>query len=329
MISIEKSGKTVEDAVQAGLKELNKDSSDVTIDVLEFGSPGLFGMFGKLAKVRLTVKEEAELDFEMPVFSLDVTSEKKAKENQREQKKSEPRPEPKKAEPKTEARRETASVASEPVSVPAQREVAQASEAPREDRREASAQRAPRKPRPNRENAAPRREDARRDPMPPASTQDLPQTDPEQLGPDGKTAYNFLKQLTHLMNSDVEIRVKEDEGHLSVQMIGDTLGILIGRRGETLDALQYLTSLEVNKDRSDYLRVTLDTEYYRARREEALQHLAERMANRVRKTGHRMALEPMNPYERRVLHSALQNHSYVTTHSEGEEPYRRVIITPK
>ncbi|MEG1605687.1 MAG: RNA-binding cell elongation regulator Jag/EloR, partial [Clostridia bacterium] len=149
------------------------------------------------------------------------------------------------------------------------------------------------------------------------------------LSEDGKRAYEFLKQLTTLMHVDVEIRLKETEGHLQVQMMGDTLGVLIGRRGETLDAMQYLASLEVNKGREEYLRVTLDTEHYRAKREEALKRLAERMANRARKTGHRVALEPMNPSERRVLHAALQDNPYVTTHSEGDEPYRRVIITLK
>ena len=100
-------------------------------------------------------------------------------------------------------------------------------------------------------------------------------------------------------------------------------------RGDTLDALQYLVSLQVNKNREGYMRVSLDTENYRAKREEALNRLAQRMAARARKTGRKVTLEPMNPYERRVLHSALQNNPYVTTHSEGEEPYRRVVITLK
>ncbi|MGJ4850870.1 RNA-binding cell elongation regulator Jag/EloR [Bacillota bacterium Meth-B3] len=325
MISIEKSGKTVEDAVQAGLHELKKDSSEVTIDVLEYGSPGLFGMFGKLARVRLTVKQEPELDFEMPVFSLDQQPPQRraAKPEPKAEPKAETRPEPKPEPapaPKQEARKP------EPRPEPARQ--AQPEQAkPRQPVREPRAEQ-PRAPRPPRKPRAPR-EEPRREPMPPATAEDLPPLDVDALGPDGKTAYEFLARLTQLMGAEVEIRIRESEGHLAVQMIGDTLGVLIGRHGDTLDALQYLTSLQVNKGRSEYLRVTLDTEYYRAKREEALRRLAERMANRVRKTGHRVALEPMNPYERRVLHSALQNHSYVTTHSEGEEPYRRVIITPR
>ena len=112
-------------------------------------------------------------------------------------------------------------------------------------------------------------------------------------------------------------------------MQGDNQGILIGHRGETLDALQYLTSLLVNKGGKDYRRVTLDTEGYRAKREQTLINLANRMAAKVQRSGRRMVLEPMNPYERRILHATLQDNPHVTTHSEGEEPNRRVVIAPK
>lgn len=140
----------------------------------------------------------------------------------------------------------------------------------------------------------------------------------------------FLTGLLEHMDSPAQVKVTETEkGRYSVVLEGQKLGQLIGRRGETLDALQYLTSLQVNKGRDDYIRVSLDTENYRAKREESLIKLANRMATRARKTGRRVALEPMNPYERRVLHSALQDNPYVTTHSEGEEPYRRVVITLK
>jgi len=132
------------------------------------------------------------------------------------------------------------------------------------------------------------------------------------------------------MGVKVDVYVDDSKAdNLSIHMIGDTLGILIGRRGETLDALQYLTSLQVNKGREGYIRVTLDTENYRAKREDSLRRLAQRMANRAVKTGRKVVLEPMNPYERRVLHTALQNHPAVTTHSEGEEPNRRVVIMLK
>ncbi len=143
-------------------------------------------------------------------------------------------------------------------------------------------------------------------------------------------ARTFLADVTRLMGVEVTINVhRDDEGNVRVDMFGDTLGILIGRRGETLDALQYLTSLYVNRGQEEYTRVTLDTENYRAKREEALRRLANRMANRCVKTGRKVVMEPMNPYERRILHSALQQNDAVTTHSEGEEPNRHVVITLK
>ena len=332
MKSIESSGKTVEDAVRAGLQQLGCDAADVTIDVLEAGRPGLFGMFGKLAKVRLTLKEN-DLDFEMPTLSLDA------------QKTRAPKPE-KKAEPKkadkvdkadkTEKTDKAEKAAEAPAAEPKKAEKSEPAPAPEavkaeEAAPEASAAEAPRAPRRSRSNRADRTERAERAESRPEKKNDEPfvPSDPETLGEAGRIAYDFLKNVTEKMGVQVAIRVTEEADHLSVAMMGDTLGILIGRRGDTLDALQYLVSLQVNKNRDGYMHVSLDTENYRAKREEALTRLAQRMAARVRKTGRKVTLEPMNPYERRVLHSALQNNPYVTTHSEGEEPYRRVVITLK
>ena len=152
----------------------------------------------------------------------------------------------------------------------------------------------------------------------------------DQVAPDSAAgkAQSFLKELTHLMGVEVYVAVGNDaEGNVFVKMTGDTLGILIGRRGETLDALQYLTSLKINRGQESYTRVTLDTENYRAKREDTLVRLANRMANRAVKTGRKVSLEPMNPYERRIIHSALQGNEAVDTHSEGEEPNRHVVIT--
>lgn len=124
-------------------------------------------------------------------------------------------------------------------------------------------------------------------------------------------------------------QAEENEDSLNVELTGDSTGVLIGRRGETLDALQYLTGLVVNKGKENYKRVTLDTENYRKKREETLVKLANRIAGKVARTGKRVVLEPMNPYERRILHATLQNNPKVETISEGEEPYRRVIIKKK
>lgn len=170
-----------------------------------------------------------------------------------------------------------------------------------------------------------------------------PETKPVEKAPEQKTVAagtcddenarrirEFLEGLLQHMNSPAQVNVAlEEKGRYQVTLEGEKLGQLIGRRGETLDALQYLTSLQVNKGREGYIRVTLDTENYRAKREDSLRRLAQRMANRAVKTGRRVVLEPMNPYERRVLHTALQNHPAVTTHSEGEEPNRRVVIMLK
>ena len=349
MKSIESSGKTVEDAVRAGLQQLGCDAADVTIDVLEAGRPGLFGMFGKLAKVRLTLKEN-DLDFEMPSLSLDSQKTRAPKpEKKAEPKKAEkteapapknaevPAAAPRKAE-KTEApeaaKAEEAPAAEAPAAEepaaeePAAEEPAAEEPVAEEPAAEEPVAEAPRAPRRSRSNRA---EKAERAESRPEKKNDEPfvPSDPETLSEAGRIAYDFLKNVTEKMGVQVAIRVTEEADHLSVAMMGDTLGILIGRRGDTLDALQYLVSLQVNKNREGYMRVSLDTENYRAKREEALTRLAQRMAARARKTGRKVTLEPMNPYERRVLHSALQNNPYVTTHSEGEEPYRRVVITLK
>jgi len=142
-------------------------------------------------------------------------------------------------------------------------------------------------------------------------------------------AEEFLDELLKLMDVSAKAEVTEDENAISINLVGDSTGVLIGRRGETLDALQYLTSLVVNKELDDYKRVVLDTENYRAKREETLVKLANRIASKVAKTGKRVVLEPMNPYERRILHATLQNNDRVETVSEGEEPYRRVVIRKK
>lgn len=357
MNSIETSGKTVEAAVKNGLKELGCESSDVNIDILEMGSPGLFGMFGKLARVRLTRKDkEDDFKIDMPVFSLDEQKTAKPAPKQ-EQKKPEPQKQEQRAQPKAEKPAVAQTQPKAENKAPAQRE-------PKPERRESEKPQPEKRPLPQRQPKpeaatdgaqtatadAPRRErpPRRRNDRPERRREDAPATelepiainepmpevpfvavDPEEYSDAASLAQEFLKNTTALMGVDVTIEICETPETMYVRMSGDALGVLIGRRGETLDALQYLASLQVNKGRDDYLRVSLDSENYRQKREEALRKLAARMAQRARKTGRRVALEPMNPYERRILHSALQGNPYVETHSEGEEPYRRVIITLK
>ena len=133
------------------------------------------------------------------------------------------------------------------------------------------------------------------------------------------------------MNLIVVVDIKYDEldNYMNIDLSGDEMGVLIGKRGQTLDSLQYLVSLVVNKESENYIRVKVDTENYRQRRKETLENLAKNIAYKVKRTKRPVSLEPMNPYERRIIHSALQGDKYVTTHSEGEEPFRRVVVTLK
>ena len=146
----------------------------------------------------------------------------------------------------------------------------------------------------------------------------LPASDPKE----------FLGKVFEAMNMEVSISVEMNENEMDIELSGKDMGVLIGKRGQTLDSLQYLTSIVVNKGQKEYIRVKVDTENYRSRRKETLENLAKNLAYKAKRTKNPVSLEPMNPYERRIIHSALQNDKYVTTHSEGEDPFRKVIITP-
>ena len=308
---IESTGKTVKDAISKGLAELGCDSADVDIQVIEMGSPGLFGIFGRPAKVRLTLKEsDKDLEIDLPVLSIDQPSGRKREKAKPEKARADKPQKAEKPEKKQEAPK------------------------PREERADAAKPEAP-KPRPEKKKREPKPQKPAAETVPEAEAPAPVEQEPFVPTPDdqlSETAHNaraFLMGLTERMGVPAQIAVSESPEQIRMVLSGENMSILIGRRGETLDALQYLTSLNVNRAREDYLRVSLDTENYRAKREEALRKLAVRMAGRCKKSGRRVALEPMNPYERRILHSALQADPDVTTHSEGEEPYRRVIITLK
>ena len=145
------------------------------------------------------------------------------------------------------------------------------------------------------------------------------------------TAKDFLRDVFEAMDLTVVIDVKYDEidNYMEIDLSGDEMGVLIGKRGQTLDSLQYLVSLVVNKNSENYIRVKVDTENYRQRRKETLENLARNISYKVKRTKRPVSLEPMNPYERRIIHSALQNDKYVTTHSEGDEPFRHVVVVLK
>ncbi|MBR5224910.1 MAG: Jag N-terminal domain-containing protein [Clostridia bacterium] len=334
-------GKTTQEAIDAGLAALGVTIADVHVDVIQEGAKGLFGLFGsKPACVRLTVMDDEQEDDHglsdlLGSFSLSDPNQKKKQAAKPEAKKEAPKAEVKKEAPKAEVKKEAPKA--ETVKVEAKEEAPKAEEKQEAPKAEVKKERAPKQPRPAKKERAPKapkaetaeaKEEKEYAPMLPAEA--FNPTEPpvmhDENTPAGR-AQRFLMDVTERMNVKVDVYVDDSkEDNLYIHMIGDTLGILIGRRGETLDALQYLTSLQVNKGREGYIRVTLDTENYRAKREDSLRRLAQRMANRAQKTGRKVVLEPMNPYERRVLHTALQNHPAVTTHSEGEEPNRRVVI---
>ena len=306
MKSFEASGRTVEEAVSSGLTSNGLSIGDVSVEILEEGSKGLFGLFGSRdARVRLTLKEEEVQRNAHDVFKDSLRDKTPQKDTQ---------PPPKPPEMNT-----------PPAPKPGTRKAPQRENAPK-----APAQ--PRPPRPRKprghddegktESKAPAEQiTLERKPQVPAVLLD-PKT------PEG-TAQQFLMELTRLMGLDISVAgSRSEEGNVFIQLDGDPQGILIGHRGETLDALQYLTSLKVNSKREEYIRVTLDSEGYRQKREEALVRLANRMANRARKTGRQVNMEPMNPYERRIFHSALQAFPGIATHSEGEDPNRHIVISP-
>jgi spoIIIJ-associated protein len=269
-------------------------------------------MFGKPAKVPLTVKaDDPTLEIEMPVLSLDAGNTRKPKQDKRKVEK----PAPKVEKPIEKA-------------APTEEAAAEDEEAPRKSRNRRR-RRGGTKGVEGVEPVDNGADEAQAAPAPAPIIEHEPflPTPVEAQSEEAKRASAFLSGLTERMGVPVAIALQESPEQLRMQMTGEGMSLLIGRRGETLDALQYLTSLNINRGREEYLRVSIDTENYRAKREEALRKLAIRMAGRAKKSGRRVALEPMNPYERRILHSALQDDPDVTTHSEGEEPYRRVIIT--
>lgn len=309
MKSFEASGRTVEEAISAGLQENGLSIGDVNVEILEEGSKGLFGLFGSRdARVRLTLIEDESHADAMDVFKDSLATVK-------------PQRQPEKAArpPQEERKPKPAKPAAERTEKPAPRS-GEKTPAPQKQQPRARKQRE-RKQSPREEQAAP--SNAARDTL--ALT---PLEHPEPDSPAG-IAQQFLCELTALMGLEIKVSMALDaDGHVFATLEGDPQGILIGRRGETLDALQYLTSLKLNKGREDYVRITIDSEGYRQKREEVLIRLANRMANRARKTGRRVSMDPMNPYERRIFHSALQSTPGIATHSEGEEPNRHIVITP-
>ena len=283
--------KTLDEAITKALIQLGTTSDNLEYTVIEKGSAGFLGFIGK-KDVVIQAKKKKENDLD-DIFSLDEKKIEPVKPAR------EPRKEKPKQEPKQELRQERPCVKVETkpeVKAPKAEPKMPKAEQPKEPEKKADA---------------------------PKKVINVEACE--------KAAVDFLKQVFGAMNMEVTIETSYDasERELAVNMTGVDMGILIGKRGQTLDSLQYLVSLVVNKESDGYLRVKLDTETYRSRRKETLETLARNIAYKVKRTRRSVSLEPMNPYERRIIHAALQNDKYVVTRSEGEDPFRHVVISLK
>ena len=283
--------KTVEDAITEASIELGTSSDNIEYRVIEKGSSGFFGIGGKKAVIEAKKKFTDE-DLMKEVFGEEKKEPKKeAKKEVRREPGKESKKQEKKAEKKPEIRPE--------------KEVRQETKIEKAEKEQV-----------NQPAEALAKEETVKTPRVPAN--------PEEAA---KRAETFLRDVFKTMEMNVEVKSVFEDDTLSLDLSGDDMGLLIGKRGQTLDSLQYLTSLVVNKGKASYVRVKLDTENYRERRKATLENLARNIAFKVKKTRRPVFLEPMNPYERRIIHSALQNDPYVTTHSEGDEPCRKVVVT--
>ena len=304
---IQFSAKTKSEAITKVCIELGVSSDQLEIQVISEGSNGFLGIGSKPAVIKVrkieSVSEEEEMKEIVETVKLDSFKEEA----------------PVQEEKKTEAIKPVKKEIKEPKAV---------SEKPRQPK--PVKERAAKEKQP-REFREPKEKQVREKTTKPVKPVEI-LTDPEEIKEVENRAKVFLRDVFASMNlGEVEITSEYNttDGSLEVDFEGEDMGILIGKRGQTLDSLQYLTSLVVNKGKSNYIRVKLDTEDYRKRRKETLENLARGIAYKVRKTRKPVILEPMNPYERRIIHSALQGNKFVETVSEGEEPYRHVVVKLK
>ena len=300
--TIDATGRSIDEAIFNGLKELEISIDEVEIDIIQQESKGILGIGAKPAIVRLTEREPE--DVVLPEY-LNPENQRRERGERREKRDRRDRRDRRE-------RTEGADDAAEAAQESAEGEAKEAGEErPRRERGE----------RRDRRRKGERERSDRREPKEP------PEGFTEEAA-EGVPAAEFLKGLLSHMNVEGTVLAKAEDEGIRLYIDKSTMGMLIGHRGETLDAMQYLTSLAVNRNRKQegYTRVSIDTEGYREKREETLARLARKIAGQVKATGRSRTLEPMNPYERRVLHATLQNHPYVATRSEGEEPNRRVVI---
>ena len=326
---IEITEKTVDDAITTACQKLSVTSNRLDYIVVQREKSGFLGIGAKPAIIKARVKEASELA-EAILNDVIRNAEKKARgENAAKEKKAE---KASKSEEKETAKAEKKDVKEKEKEgkknnkkkskkAPAAKKAAAAASVNADTEEKAAPV--------TEEKAAPASEKTAA--PAPKKKAAVPQLSDEKIAEVKKAAHEFLEGIFKTMDMDVEISedYKKDTGILTVNMEGDDMGILIGKRGQTLDSLQYLVSLVVNKGIDGYIHVKADTENYRERRKKTLENLAKNVAFKVKRTRQPSALEPMNPYERRIIHSALQNEKYITTYSEGEEPYRKVIVALK
>lgn len=286
----EKWGTDVDTAVKLALDDLKLTIDEVDVTVLEEPSRGFFGIGSKLAKVRVEKKKPVKVEPVKVEPKVEVKAETKPA----------PKAQPEKTERKSEKKQDA------PAKMRHER-----TEAPK---------------RKDRSNKNKQRKERIEIPVEPVIEREAE----ENLTVcEDHIALKFLDEVTKEMGLTLDITAKQGKEALYIDIEGKDSGTIIGKRGQTLDAIQYLTSLVVNKDDSDYVRVVVDAENYRSKREKTLEQLALRLASKVAKSKRSVKLEPMNPYERKIIHATLQNHPSVTTRSEGQDPYRRVIIELK
>ncbi len=315
--SIEMTGATRDIAIEKALDLLKMDRDDVSVEVLDNGKKGFLGFGATEAKVRVTYEVPDEPIIASPAPVVEPVSKLSVKPEP----KAEPKPEP---EPTRSAPVFDDIAPDDPrlttphLVKPAPKKAAGEAAEPKPERpRRERAPRPPREERPAREPVVPYI-----DPVP---------MDADKVPESGREAVRFIDGLLEKLGIEGKATVLaiSEPDHLRIDIAGSDMGPVIGRRGDTLDAIQYLTSLVLNKFSEDHIRLTIDTENYRAKRAESLERLARKMAVKVSKYHKAMTLEPMNPYERRIIHAALQDFRGVTTYSTGTEPGRRVVISPE
>ena len=291
-------GKTIDAAVEAALAQLGLERDSVSVQVLQQAKAVFLGFGAQMAKVQVTYEAPDEVKPAAPKSALGSASRSKPKINN-------PAPAPK-AEPVKETKPEPKKEAPK----------APKAEAPKQERQN-------KQPRPERKEE-PKREPKKETPKAPKEPKVYA---PVEAGSVEEKIEIFIKGLLENMGSNaVPHAVKKDENAYHVELVGEDLGYLIGRRGDTLDAIQHLANYSINRSVDGYIRINVDAEEYRAKREDSLRKYARKKAQQVLKNRRRTTLEPMNAYERHLIHSALQDMDNITTHSTGTEPNRRVVI---